>query len=81
MGRSILQSLAPEHCRGRIISLYQLALFGFAPLGALFAGYAIHWWGVIELLKISAIASLVMFMGLMATRALWEVEVEPDKTH
>jgi len=80
MGRSILQALAPEHCRGRIISLYQLALFGFAPLGALFAGYAIHWWGVIELLKISAIASLVMFMGLMATRALWEVEVEPDKT-
>ncbi|MFT7387666.1 MAG: MFS family permease [Candidatus Endobugula sp.] len=78
MGRSILQSLAPEHCRGRIISLYQLALFGFAPLGALFAGYAIHWWGVMELLKISGIASLVMFMGLTATRALWEVRVDSE---
>jgi MFS family permease len=80
MGRSILQSLAPEHSRGRIISLYQLALFGFAPLGALFAGYAIHWWGVMELLKISSIASLAMFMGLMATRALWEVQIDSDKT-
>ena len=75
MGRSVVQSLAPEASRGRIISLYQLALFGCAPLGALFAGYAIELWGVLTLLKISGIASLVVFMATMTTRALWDVEV------
>lgn len=80
MGRSILQTLAPEPCRGRIISIYQLALFGFAPLGALCAGYAIHWWGVVTVLKASGIASLLMFLAMMATRALWEVVVHPEKS-
>lgn len=76
MGRAIVQSLAPETSRGRFISLYQLALFGFAPLGALFAGYAIEWWGVLTLLKISGIASLAVFMATLLTRSLWEVEVK-----
>jgi MFS family permease len=79
MGRAILQALAPEACRGRIISIYQLALFGCAPLGALFAGYAIHWWGLIDLLKFSGIASLAMFAGMMATRALWEVPAHNEE--
>lgn len=75
MGRSVVQRLAPESSRGRIISLYQLALFGCAPLGALFAGYAIELWGVLALLKMSGIASLVVFMATMTTRSLWDVEV------
>jgi MFS family permease len=75
MGRSVLQSLAPEVSRGRVISLYQLALFGCAPLGALFAGYAIELWGVLTLFKISGMASLVVFMATMTTRSLWDVEV------
>ncbi|MGS2717621.1 MFS transporter [Eionea flava] len=74
MGRTILQSMAPDHCRGYMISLYQLCLFGFAPLGALFAGYAVQWWGVMDLLKVSGIASLLMFAALMGVRALWDVE-------
>lgn len=75
MGRSVLQSLAPDSSRGRMISIYQLSLFGFAPLGALFAGYTIEIWGVLTLLKISGIASLVAFMATMMTRSLWEIEV------
>ncbi|MFT5419293.1 MAG: MFS family permease [Candidatus Endobugula sp.] len=76
MGRALVQSLAPEASRGRIISIYQLALFGFAPLGALFAGYAIELWGVLVLLKICGIASLLIFALTLTTRALWEVELK-----
>jgi MFS family permease len=76
MGRSVLQSLAPELSRGRIISIYQLALFGFAPMGALCAGYVIEIWGVLTLFKISGIASLVVFASTLLTKSLWEVEVD-----
>jgi len=80
MGRSILQSLAPQESRGRFISIYQLALFGFAPIGALFAGYGIDLWGVLAVLKISGIASFVMFFLMLLTRELWDVEVA-NKNH
>lgn len=78
MGRAVVQSLSPEHSRGRIISIYQLALFGFAPLGALFAGYAAEIWGVLGLLKLSGIASLIGFMFTLGIRELWDVQVQED---
>ena len=76
MGRAVVQSLSPEHSRGRIISIYQLALFGFAPLGALFAGYVAQIWGVMELLKLSGIASLAGFMLTLGIRGLWDVQIK-----
>ncbi len=78
MGRSLLQSLSPEATRGRIISIYQLALFGFSPLGALFAGYAIVLWGIILLLKMSGVASLLFFALFLMTRALWDAEINTE---
>jgi len=75
MGRSVLQLLAPESLRGRIISIYQLALFGSAPFGALSAGYAIELWGVLYVLKLSGIISLLAFAVTLTTRSLWELNV------
>ena len=74
MGRTILQTLSPKESRGRMISVYQLALFGCAPLGALLAGYAIEWWGVLNVLKLSGIASLLAFAMTLLTRSLWDVQ-------
>ena len=76
MGRTILQALAPENCRGRMIAIYQLALFGCAPLGALCAGYMIQWLGVIALLQWSGIASCIAFAMTLLTRELWAIEVD-----
>lgn len=75
MGRTVLQALAPEESRGRMIAIYQLALFGFAPLGALFAGYVVELWGVMSLLKISGWASVLLFVLTLGTRALWDVQI------
>lgn len=76
MGRSLLQSLAPEASRGRMIAIYQLALFGCAPLGALCAGYIIEHWNVLMLLKAGGVASLIAFGAMLLTRSLWEAQVE-----
>ena len=78
LGRAILQSEAMAEYRGRAISIYQLALFGCAPLGAFFAGIGTQYWGVLVVLKISAIASFVAFMAMFFTRSLWDLEsVQP----
>ncbi len=82
LGRAILQSQALLAYRGRVISIYQLALFGCAPLGSLFAGFAIESWGVLYLLKISAIASFIAFFATFFTRALWDIEADhTNNTH
>lgn len=74
LGRSILQSYtAPEYI-GRVISIYQLTLFGFAPIGALCAGIAINSLGVLLVLKISAIMSFIVFAGTFFIKALWDIE-------
>ena len=37
--QSVLQLSAPDHLRGRVLSLYLFAFAGLAPLGGLFAGW------------------------------------------
>ncbi len=78
LGRSILQSYTSEEYKGRIISIYQLALFGFAPLGSLFSGIAINYWGVLFVLKLSAIVSFIVFFSTFFIRSLWDVETKKD---
>ncbi len=78
LGRSILQSYTSEEYKGRMISIYQLALFGFAPLGSLFAGIAINLWGVLFVLKLSAIISFMAFFSTFFIRSLWDVETKND---
>jgi len=42
---SLLQTLVPDALRGRVMSVYTLAFFGFLPLGALLIGALADWWG------------------------------------
>lgn len=42
---SVLQSIAPEHLRGRIISFFTATRFGFDALGGLAAGFAAAYFG------------------------------------
>lgn len=74
MGRAILQAFSVSAYRGRSISIYQLALFGAAPIGALVAGYAIASIGVLAVLKVSGIISILMFAASLLTKPLWAVE-------
>lgn len=74
LGRAVVQLLAPDEYRSRIISIYQLALFGSAALGALAAGAlsefaapltTLLWAGILSLLAFA----LMIFSGSL--KRLW----------
>jgi MFS family permease len=56
---SLLHSLAPDGLRGRVMSVYTLAFFGFVPLGGLLAGTLASWWGEPSVVALNAGISLV----------------------
>jgi MFS family permease len=40
LANALVQTLTPDHLRGRVMAVYMLAFFGFMPIGALLAGTA-----------------------------------------
>lgn len=74
LGKSIVQQLAPAAQRGRVMSIYQLALFGMAPLGALACGYAVDYWGGLQVLFASGIISAVLFVATFMLPGLWQLQ-------
>lgn len=78
LGRGLMQHQANEELRGRMVSIYQLALFGSAPLGALAAGYGVQLWGVHQVLYNSAYFSLGLFLLSWCFPALWQAGKSSD---
>lgn len=75
LGRAIVQLFAPAEFRSRIISIYQLALFGSAALGALAAGVLSEYAAPLTTLLWAGILSLVAFVLVAWSGALRGVEV------
>lgn len=59
LGRVVTHSEASESHRSRVVSIYQLALLGTAPLGAWVSGELIHLWGVLNVFVILGVAVLL----------------------
>lgn len=55
-GNTTIQAVVPDALRGRIMSLYILALFGTGPVGGLLAGWLASWLGVQAALLVCAAA-------------------------
>jgi len=65
---AVLQSEVPDHIRGRLMSLHQIALLGNRPFTALAAGALAATFGV----PVACIAATVLVpVGLLAVRAAW----------
>ncbi|MCK7595768.1 MFS transporter [Microbulbifer sp. CAU 1566] len=75
LGKSIVQLLAPEQVRSRIISIYQLSLFGSAAIGALAAGVISEFSAPLTTLWWAGIFSLVAFVLAWFSGALRELSV------
>lgn len=58
MTNVLVQTLAPDRLRGRIISLYTFSFFGLAPIGALLTGWAAELTGEPATIVLSAVISL-----------------------
>lgn len=60
---TIIQTVAPEDRRGRVMSYYTMAFVGMAPFGSLLAGSLAHWVGAPHTVMISG--------STVALGALW----------
>lgn len=65
MANTILQTLAPERLRGRVVSVYTLVAVGLAPVGAIEAGWVASKFGVPAALVVGGILCLV---GVLAVQ-------------
>lgn len=72
--RVVLQTMARPEQKGRFMSLYQVALFGMAPLGALVTGYAVSFVPLASLFMIMSSASVAVFVLLLFGGHLWRIE-------
>jgi MFS family permease len=59
LANSLVQTLTPDHLRGRVMGVYMLTFFGFMPIGALLAGGAATVVGVPTTVMLGAAATLV----------------------
>jgi MFS family permease len=72
---SLLQSMAPDHLRGRIMSLYVLFFMGMMPFGSLQAGFVADRLGAQMALRIGgAIVALVVYILYARNRELVNIE-------
>ncbi len=59
LSNTTLQTVAPDHLRGRVMSAYMLVFAGTTPLGNLFTGGLAHFFGAPIALLVDALLSLV----------------------
>jgi MFS family permease len=68
---TLLQSSAPDHLRGKTVSLFMLAMRGGLSLGSLLTGFSVHLMGVRSALALNGVLALVSLsaLGLIWRRA------------
>jgi predicted MFS family arabinose efflux permease len=72
LARTIVQESAEAEFRGRILSVFNIALMGSAPIGAIVLGRMIEAWGTLNALIPSIAVSLAIFViGILGT-GIWQ---------
>jgi predicted MFS family arabinose efflux permease len=59
LGNALVQGLAPDELRGRVMGVYTLIFFGMFPIGSLLAGSLAEWTSLTAAVLITASISLV----------------------
>jgi MFS family permease len=70
LANALVQTLAPDALRGRVMAIYSLTFFGLMPIGALWAGASAEQFGEPSTVAIGALISLGV-AGLLWVRAPW----------
>jgi MFS family permease len=66
MINTMLQLRVSDEMRGRVMSLYTLTFFGFAPFGNLAMGNLAQYWGLSLTIGLSAAVALILFLIVLA---------------
>jgi MFS family permease len=75
---ALVQLAAPDHLRGRLISIYLLAFVGVAPVGGLFAGWLAEVGGTSLAFAVAGVTSLAT---ILVANALRSRAAEPAISH
>ena len=75
MSRTIMQELAPEDQRGRVMGFYAFSFVGAGPLGALLSGYLVEHIGAREALICSSLLMAVVVLTMSLRSSLWRLQV------
>jgi MFS family permease len=65
-----LQLNAPDHLRGRIMSMYALVMGGLTPVGSLVAGTLAQVWGAPGAFLVGGVVGLAAVAAVMRWRAV-----------
>ncbi len=57
---ALVQTIAPDNLRGRIMGVYSLIFFGFMPLGSLWTGFVAQNWGEPAAVAVNALLCIVV---------------------
>ena len=74
LGRTILHNEVPDNMRSRAASIYQLCLYGGAPLGALVCGITVEWIGLRDAFFAIAWVTLAISIITALRSPLWHVK-------
>jgi MFS family permease len=74
LGRTILHNQVPDAMRSRAASVYQLCLYGGAPLGAWVCGMTVEWIGLRDAFFTIALITLVLSLATALRSPLWHVK-------
>ena len=74
LGRTILHNQVPDSMRSRAASVYQLCLYGGAPIGALSCGILVEWIGLSYAFFAIALVTLCLSLLAVLRSPLWQVE-------
>ena len=74
MSRTITQTFARETHRGRILSIYSLAIFSFGPLGALICGFIIENFGIANNVIISSLTAMTALSVLVLKTDIYKIK-------
>jgi MFS family permease len=71
---TLIQTMVPDHMRGRVMALYSMMFMGMAPFGAFFGGALAHRLGAPITVAVGGVASV--FGAIWFGRALPELRIE-----
>lgn len=71
LARSIVQESAPPEFRGRMLSVFTIALAGSSPIGALILGWVVERHGALNALVPAIGVSVAVFLGGIMATGLW----------
>jgi MFS family permease len=74
MGRTLSHELSPLSHRSRVVSVYQLCLFGAAPIGAWACGQLVEQIGILNAITIFSVVTMIAALLMFWRSALWDLK-------